>query len=619
MGCIKQLSDDLIKKIAAGEVIERPASVVKELVENSIDAGATKIEIEINRAGKHIKVSDNGLGIPPDDIALLFVRHATSKIKRFDDLWNLDSLGFRGEALASISAISKITCKSKNINEEYGFEIKTIDEKVNKKTSAIAIGTIFEIDDLFYNTPARQKFLKSETTELGNIQDIVLPLALSYPKVAIKLINNGSVLFKTTGSNNLKQVIVELLGDDLNEKLIPLSVKYPNIDLTGYISALEVFRSNRKSNFIFVNKRPVKCPIIIKALNTAFEGLLPPGKFPVVVLNLKFAPKTVDINVHPTKKEVRYTHPNEVYNLVLKTIQDSVANYYKEEYKEKSVYSIPETQPLTFSTKPEGVSPSYSGAALELYAPEVLHKPVSEKKEEQQFFSVSNLKSKLINSNKLLTNMTKIGNKTIFEVGLIYENNAQIVFSGEIIGTQDYQKKFFNSLSELGTEVYKTYLDSSPIIQNKLLKPELEDEELKTANRKKPADSILYTIWERDNWTCVYCGKPLLDPKAVRIAVSLAKDAFVTYINKEGKEVTNHILCEHLASYDHFLPVSKLPQFNFEPDNLFACCFECNRKKLDSMELKSWEPKRQNSWTKPLEIAGLIFSKSNTFTENIKV
>ena len=621
MGYIKQLSEDLIKKIAAGEVIERPASVVKELVENSIDAGATKIEIKVQRAGKHIKISDNGLGILPEDIDLLFIRHATSKIKRFDDLWNLDSLGFRGEALASISAVSKITCKSKHIDQEYGFEIKVVDGKVSKKSSAISIGTVFEIDDLFYNIPARQKFLKSESTEIGHIQDLVLSLALSYPKISISLINNDSLLFSSLGSNNLKQTITELLGNDLNEKLIQISGKNQILDLTGYVSALEISRSNRKSSFVFVNKRPVKCQIITKALTTAFEGLLPPGKFPVVVLGLKFTPRTIDVNVHPTKKEVRYTNPNDVYNLVFKTIQDSIANYYKNEYKEKSVYTAPcveKTKTLLPSSGFESPSPVLVEAAVDFYAQPEINDTV-DKHQEQSLFSVSNLKCKLINSSKPFTNMTKVGSKTIFEVGLVYEGNAQVVFSGEVVGSQEFQKKFFNNLSELSNEIYKTYSGSNLTIQNKLLNLDVDEEVLKKPNRKKPSDSILYAIWERDSWTCVYCAKQLLDPKAVRIAVSLAKDAFVTYVNKEGKEITNHILREHIASYDHYLPVSKLPQFDFEPENLFTCCFECNRRKLDSMELKSWEPKRQNNWGKPLTIGGITFSQPNTFIENIKV
>ncbi|OGI06305.1 MAG: hypothetical protein A3I68_03100 [Candidatus Melainabacteria bacterium RIFCSPLOWO2_02_FULL_35_15] len=627
MGYIKQLSEDLIKKIAAGEVIERPASVVKELIENSIDAGATKIEAEIDRGGKYIKVSDNGMGIEPGDIDLLFARHATSKIKSFDDLWTIDSLGFRGEALASVNAVSKVTCRSKHIDQEYGFEIKEIDGKINKKSFAVSIGTVFEIDELFYNVPARQKFLKSETTEYGHIYDVAVSLALSHPKISVTLRTNKNITLKSSGSNDLKQTMSELLGSDLQNRLIPLSGKNDFLTFEGFASALEVFRSDRKFIFIFINKRPVKCQIISKAIFSAFEGLLPPGKFPVIVLNLKFKPKLVDVNVHPAKKEVRYTQPNDVYNLILHSIQDAVSKYYKERYKEKSVYALPVEKGTGGEDsrrvdEPErqkdedmervhcAVQPpdsSYTKAAFELYAPlEDTVKPLS------GLFSVSNLKCQITYSDKPIANMAKIGNKTIFEVGSIFDDNLQVIFNGEIVGESRYQKDFFNYLSDLSSLIFKTYLNNETVLQKKIISNDLESKEIKENNRKKPPDSLLYKIWERDNWTCVYCGKQLLAPEVVKKSVSKAKDAFITYINNEGQKITNHILREHIASYDHYLPSSKVPQFNFEDENLFACCIDCNRKKLDSMELETWKPQRKNAWSKPLEIAGISFKIPNS-------
>ena len=638
MGYIKQLSEDLIKKIAAGEVIERPASVVKELVENSIDAGATRIEIEVERSGKYIKVSDNGMGIEPDDINLLFSRHATSKIKNFDDLWRVDSLGFRGEALASISAVGKVICRSKHINQDYGFEIKTIDGKINKKSSAISIGTVFEIDDLFYNVPARQKFLKSESTEYGHIYDVIISLALSHPKISITLKNNKAITLKSSGSNNLKQVVLELLGNDLQDKLIPVSGQNNFLDFTGFVSALEVFRADRKSVFVFVNKRPVKCQIVSKAILSAFEGLLPPGKFPAVVLNLNFKPRSVDVNVHPAKKEVRYTQPNDVYNLVLHSMQDAVAKYYKEQYREKSVYALPKNgseevelkdMPLLGLIRESSQNKAGSNildsrkrgndkeneAAFKFYAPDdkkqdvevennnsILHAQYS------ILFSVPNLKCKIIHSDKPIANMTRIGNKTIFEVGSIFEDNLQVVFSGEIIGEPNYQKEFFNHLSNLSKLIYKTSVNNENTIQKKFVSKNLEDDETGEKKRKKPPDLVLYKIWERDNWTCVYCGRQLLDPKIVKEAISHTENSFVTSINNEGKETTNHILREYIATYDHYLPVSKLPQFTFDEDNLYASCIECNKKKSDSMGLNAWKPVRKNNWQQPLELAGLTFN-----------
>ena len=616
MGYIKQLSEDLIKKIAAGEVIERPASVVKELVENSIDAGATKIEIEVDRGGKYIKVADNGMGIEPDDIDLLFARHATSKIKNFDDLWSIDTLGFRGEALASISAVSKAICRSKHINQEYGFEIKPIDGKINKKNFAISIGTVFEIDDLFYNVPARQKFLKSETTEYGHIRDVIIPLALSHPKISFTLKNNRTIALKSTGSNERQQTIVELLGDDLQNKLISVSGKNNFLTFEGFVSTLEVFRSDRKSLFILINNRPIKCQIISKAVLSAFEGLLPSGKFPVVVLNLTFKPRFVDINVHPSKKEVRYTQPNDVYNLILHSIQDTVSKYYKKQYEEKSVYSLKDRVNDTPPPTPH-LSPLISEAAFEFYTPETKQETKTEQTIEYNVFSVPNLKCKIIYSDKPTANMTKIGNKTIFEVGSIFNDNLQIVFSGEIIGDQDYQKDFFNSLASLSNLIYKSYTNDKAVIQKKIINKDLKDENTKETNRKKPSESILYKVWERDNWTCVYCGKQLLDPSIVKEMISKAQNGFVTYISERGEKITNHILREHIATYDHYLPVSKLPQFNFDEENLYASCVGCNTKKSDSMGHEAWKPNRQNNWKKPLEVCGLSFSGPKEFNKTL--
>lgn len=632
MGYIRQLKEDLIKKIAAGEVIERPSSVVKELVENSIDANATRIEIEIERGAKSIKVRDNGIGIDPSDIPLLFTRHATSKLKSFDQLWNLDTLGFRGEALASISAVSKITCNSKHINQECGFELKIVDGKIEKKSCGISIGTIFEIDDLFYNLPTRRKFLKSESTEISHVSDVVTSLALSHPRISFLLSHNKNTILKSNGSNDLKQTILELLGNDLNDRLISLSSKNNFLELSGYISTLEVFRSDRKSIFVFVNNRPVRCQVVMKAVLSAYEGILQNRKYPVIALYLNFKPTFVDINVHPTKKEVRYTHPNNVYSLVLHSVQDAISNHYKKEYKEKSAYLPPEitsgisqgrvtedivvsqaSELATWQTRKEPLKQKVDlkqvQAAIDFYNPHPLANTLL-------ICSIENLKCKVIYSGEPIANITKIGNKSLFEVGSIFDEDLQVVFSGEIVGDGDYQKAFFNNLSELAKEIYKSYISNNSSFQKKIISQDLEQqEESKEVRRKKPPKATLYKAWKRDNWTCVYCGKQLLDPEVVKSAIKDAKDAFVTYLNNNREKVTTHLLREHTASYDHYLAVSKLPQFSFDLENLFACCFECNRKKSDSIALKTWEPMRQNNWDKPLSIAGLHFVSPYEFSK----
>lgn len=638
MGYIKELSEELIKQIAAGEVVERPASVVKELVENSIDAGSKKIEIEIQRAGKYIKVSDDGNGIRSDDLELLFKTHATSKINSLDDLWDINSLGFRGEALASISSVSKVVCSSKHFDEDCGFEVNVVNGKISKKSSAISKGTVFEINDLFYNVPAREKFLKAENTEVDHIYDYVLSLALSHPEISFTFTNNKNILLKSSASSDLKETIFELLGDDLRNNLILLSAKNNFLTASGYVSTLEIYRSNKKSIFVFINGRSVKCPLIMKAINSSFEGLLPPGKYPVVILNLTFKPKFVDVNVHPTKKEVRYTHPNDVYSLILRTFQDSISSHYKNVYKEKSAYGLPDYGTIgqsEISTQHSALSPSYNKAAFEFYENTELpfvnresssaslnlnegnSQDVVLKKEQDSIFTVSNLKCYKVYSGKPTANITRIGNKSIFEVGTIFGDNLQIVFSGEIVGDQNYQKQFFNSLADMAGNIY-SQLSGEEAIQKKLINEEyVEDEDdKKGVKRKKPPESTLYKVWERDNWTCVYCEKQLLDPKVVKEAMQDAENAFVTYTNDSGKEITTHLLREHSASYDHYLPASKLPQFNYDEENLFACCISCNREKLDSMSIKAWKPEVKNNWNKPLEIAGLVFNSSKNLLKS---
>lgn len=629
MGFIKKLSEDLVRKIAAGEVIERPASVVKELVENSIDARATRIEIEIGSNGKNIKVSDNGNGIDAGDIPLLFERYATSKIKTFEDLWEIETLGFRGEALASISAVSKIKCLSKHKNNEHGFELVFVDGKVNKKTAAISQGTIIEVSDLFFNVPARQKFLKSTKTELGHICDVITSEALSHPEISFKLFSSGKIILETTGSGDLQQVICELLGEDLRDNVIKVSSSNQFLSINGYLSSLEVYRRDRKSVFIFINKRPVKCQILSKAIISAYEGLLPSGNFPIVVLDLKFKPKFVDVNVHPTKKEVRYSSPNEVYNFVLGTLQGFISSHYKKKYEEKSVYNFPDGRGTPRRAPTQGDFGSYkqnqiqtelySKAAFDLYR-DVESKPEATESfavvTSSSLFSVSNLKCKIVYSSHPIANMTKAGNKVLFETGLIFEKDLQVVFSGEIVGDDSYNKQFFNFLAELGQGIYECYLKKREgiEIQKTVASGEYNEEEaIKKEGRKKPPEKLLYEVWERDFWTCVYCGKKLLDPKLIKKAIGCSENSFIDYINKQGDKVTVHVLEDHLASYDHYYPASKLPQFNFERDNLFACCLECNREKSDSMDVRSWCPNRQNNWDKPLEIAGLVFKSPEEF------
>ena len=329
MARIKQLSKHLINQIAAGEVIERPASVVKELTENSIDAGATKISIEITNECRDIRIADNGCGIHPDDILLAFSKHATSKIQGDEDLFDIHTLGFRGEALASIISISKLTCITRTKDFETGTKVKCENSEVQQTETGCAVGTIMEIKDLFYNVPVRLKFLKSSNTEFSYIQEIVQSLALSHPNVSIELKKFGKTVLKTTGQNNLTQTIKEVYSSDVTKNLkeVLKTDELSGLKISGFVSTPDYTRSSKKSYHLYINSRSVKCPILQKAIDMVYKNLTANNKYPFVVLNLEIPPHDVDVNVHPTKKEVRYKNPNQIFNFVYSAIEAGLSNY----------------------------------------------------------------------------------------------------------------------------------------------------------------------------------------------------------------------------------------------------------------------------------------------------
>ena len=329
MGRIQQLSKNVINQIAAGEVIERPSSVVKELVENSIDAGATRISIEISNECRNIRVADNGSGIHPDDIVLAFSKHATSKISTGDDLYNIHTLGFRGEALASIISIAKVTCITRTKDYDYGTKVVCANSEVEHSKTGCAVGTIMQVEDLFYNLPVRLKFLKSERTEFAYISELVTAMALSNPKIAFELKNNGKTTLKTDGISGVEGVIKNLFSKDLFSKLKPVDKedRLSNISIKGYVSTPDFTRSSKKDYHIFVNHRTVKCPVFIKAIDMAYRNTMPNGKYPLVVLELEVPPEDIDINVHPTKKEIKYKNPNQVFNFIRMSVESGISSW----------------------------------------------------------------------------------------------------------------------------------------------------------------------------------------------------------------------------------------------------------------------------------------------------
>ena len=344
---IQQLSEDLINKIAAGEVIDRPSAIVKELVENSIDAGATKVEIKISNGARDIRVADNGCGISEDDIQLAFKKHATSKIHNVDDLWNISSLGFRGEALASIVAVAKVTCTTRTKDSQNAIRAIGSDSIIETSKVGAGFGTIFEVKELFYNTPARLKFMKSDKTEFAYIQEIIQAISLSNPHIAFELFNNDKSVLKTTGTGDLFTAVYEVFGISGKNNLVEINKSdlLSKIKISGLCSNPDFTRPTKKNIYIFVNGRTVKCPVILKAIDTAYKRTLPIGKYPFVVLNMEIPFSDVDVNVHPTKRELRYKNPNQIFNIIYSAIDMAISNisYKRPERQEADIDFLTKT------------------------------------------------------------------------------------------------------------------------------------------------------------------------------------------------------------------------------------------------------------------------------------
>lgn len=324
---IKVLDEQLANQIAAGEVVERPASVVKELVENAIDAGGTTIDVAVEEGGLTlIRVTDNGGGIPPEDMATAFQRHATSKISSGSDLFRIASLGFRGEALPSIAAVSRLSCVSAETGS--GLARRLFIEggtMVTEEPANAPQGTEMSVRDLFYNTPARLKYMKSIQTELGHISDYMNRVALAHPGIAITLKHNGNTLLQTLGTGDRLQVIAAVYGTSTAKTMLPLSASDPDYELTGYVSKPELTRANRNGITVVVNGRYIRSFAANGALLQAYHTLLPINRFPLAVLEIGMHPSLLDVNVHPSKMEVRFSKETELKSLIEKAVKDALA------------------------------------------------------------------------------------------------------------------------------------------------------------------------------------------------------------------------------------------------------------------------------------------------------
>lgn len=367
MAKIHLLDNDTINKIAAGEVIESPKSIVKELAENSIDAGSDEITVEIKNGGKSlIRITDNGKGIEKDQVEDAFKRHCTSKIETSEDLSSLYTLGFRGEALASIAAVARVEVITRTSLDDYGIKMSIEGGEIKfKEDVGCPVGTTITVSDLFYNVPARKKFLKSDSSESLSINEVVVSLALSKPNISFKYVNSGSVAFRTPKTNNLLNTISSLYEKDLYSSLLKIEHETEDLKITGYTTNLNYYRGNRKQQVIFVNDRYIKHKRISYFIEAAYNTLLPKNKYPACFIRIEIDPSKVDVNVHPAKTEVRFQNEDYVLGEVKKAVfqalhsrnimkevkKETVASSQYKDTKETDVFSI-------FEKKPQGYSSS---------------------------------------------------------------------------------------------------------------------------------------------------------------------------------------------------------------------------------------------------------------------
>lgn len=326
MSFVHVLDDNTINKIAAGEVVERPASVIKELVENAIDAKADRIEVEIMAGGtSFMRVSDNGIGMSREDAEKAILRHATSKIVQVDDLQAIATLGFRGEALPSIASVSRFNLQTRQAGAELGMEIKITGGKTTEiGVAGCNLGTTIRVEDLFFNTPARKKFLKTNNTESGRINEFIIKLAISHPEIAFKLINNNKSSLATPGRGDLKETLQSLYGASVGQSLLPLEFEDEDIKLWGFVSKPSAIRSSRSWQTFIVNGRIIASRAIAKAIDNAYHALIPKSGYPLIALNIEVPQHTIDVNVHPQKTEMKFEDEGRIFKAVYKAVLDAV-------------------------------------------------------------------------------------------------------------------------------------------------------------------------------------------------------------------------------------------------------------------------------------------------------
>ncbi|MCI1960270.1 MAG: DNA mismatch repair endonuclease MutL [Clostridia bacterium] len=459
---IRLLDNNTINKIAAGEVVERPSSVVKELVENSIDAGASSVTVEIREGGTSlIKISDNGNGIEKDEVKSAFLRHATSKIEKIDDLENVISLGFRGEALASIVAVSQTEMITKTHDEETGTKIEIAGGNVlSFEEYAANNGTVISVKNLFYNVPARRKFLKKPSTESGYVSDIINKIALGHPEISLKYINNGNVMLHTSGNNDLKTAVYHVYGKEILSQMMALDLTQSGMRIYGLIGKPQLSRGTRTYENLFINGRFIKNDTVSQAVEDAYKTRLMIGKFPVFVLNLQLPPDCLDVNVHPAKLEVRFKDNDAVYDFVYTSVLDVFKDKVlisEGSWDSKNSDDVAKLQKENgvFSNNTENTKVSENNKTHKTEKSDfLLNEKLSEDSKSNKKYNMPFTEDKDIDDLKKLYQSSMLSDEPQRSVRRIREGNQSPCLDDK--DSDSPQKKFFNNYKIIG-QLFNTY------------------------------------------------------------------------------------------------------------------------------------------------------------------
>ena len=443
MNNIKLLDTNTINKIAAGEVVERPASVIKELVENSIDAGATRIEVEIQNGGKALmRVTDDGCGMSKDDAALSIRRHATSKLSTVQDLQNISTLGFRGEAVPTIAAVSKFTLQTRRAEDELGTKIKIDGGKlIDNFETGCKIGTTVLVEELFFNTPARLKFLKTTATEANKIHDFIVKLSLSHPEISFKFVNGNRTALTTPGNGKIFDALTSIYGSDMTGALIETKFELEDVKLFGYISKPNFLKTYRNWQTFIINGRVISSRTISKAVDDAYRALIPRGGYPLAVFKIEVPQNTIDVNVHPQKTELRFEDEGKIFKVVYHAVKDAVTDA-KEKVDSHDLKKVA-TAPDTFHYEPMNLNlPEKKGGKVEsLKGGKIESK--SEKNSADKNFSTDFDDDEILSSENFSTDFAEED----FETEFVEEKNSVAENVAEKIPAE---KNFTDKLQPIG-------------------------------------------------------------------------------------------------------------------------------------------------------------------------